>query len=30
MTPNRSLSRKGFYWLIGVMVAINLPIAISS
>ena len=28
LTPNRSLSRKGFYWLIGVIVAMNLAIAI--
>lgn len=27
ITPNRSLSRKGFYWLIGVLVAMNLAIA---
>lgn len=28
LTPNRSLSRKGFYWLIGVIVAMNLVICI--
>jgi uncharacterized membrane protein len=27
ITPNRSLSKKGFYWLIGVLVAMNLAIA---
>jgi uncharacterized membrane protein len=27
ITPHRSLSRKGFYWLIGVLVAMNLAIA---
>jgi uncharacterized membrane protein len=27
ITPNRSLSRKGFYWLIGLLVAFNLAIA---
>lgn len=27
LTPNRSLSRQGFYWLIGVIVAMNLAIA---
>lgn len=27
ITPNRSLSRKGFYWLIGALVAANLLIA---
>ena len=27
ITPNRSLSKKGFYWLIGVLVAFNLVIA---
>ena len=28
ITPNRSLSRTGFYWLIGVLVAFNLVIAV--
>ncbi|MDR3513113.1 MAG: DUF2244 domain-containing protein [Caulobacteraceae bacterium] len=28
ITPNRSLSRKGFYWLIGVLVAFNLLIGV--
>jgi uncharacterized membrane protein len=28
LTPNRSLSRKGFYWLIGAIVAMNLAIAV--
>jgi uncharacterized membrane protein len=27
VTPHRSLSRRGFYWLIGVLVAFNLVIA---
>ena len=27
ITPNRSLSRKGFYWLIGVLVVFNVAIA---
>jgi uncharacterized membrane protein len=28
ITPNRSLSKRGFYWLIGVLVAFNLAIAV--
>jgi uncharacterized membrane protein len=28
ITPNRSLSRKGFFWLIGMLVALNLMVAV--
>jgi uncharacterized membrane protein len=27
ITPNRSLSRRGFYWLLGVVIAFNLAVA---
>jgi uncharacterized membrane protein len=28
ITPNRSLSRKGFYWLLGLVVAFNVGVAV--